>query len=466
MKTKTIILACWVAGTLLASCDSYLGIKPKGATIPQTAADFETLLNHESVQKVSDVYPTYLTDDVLLPDVAEGTATPGLNSVDLAIKNLYTYQKEVFGDAADDGLWYASYSRIYYYNTVVDNVMGAEEATEQEKRSIRAEALVSRALEYLYLVNGYARHYDENTAATDPGVPLILDENISRKNLVRASVKEVYAQILTDLQTALPDLPARPKSNAFRASKAAGVGILAKTYLYMGDYTQALAAANEVLATNGTLMDLKKYAVVKPQNSIGRTNVPQDIDNPENIYIKFAPYVYGMSSKVFGSDELIALYPAKDMRLQIYFTQNFRNIPTTHYVWAPYLRANLAVSTPELYLIAAECEARVGSATRAMQLINQLRNNRIKDHTPLTAANNDDALRQVLEERRRELAMSGMTRYIDLKRLNRDARFAKTVTHATAEGTFTLPANDAKYVLPIPPKVLRFNSGTMQPNER
>ena len=59
-----------------------------------------------------------------------------------------------------------------------------------------------------------------------------------------------------------------------------------------------------------------------------------------------------------------------------------------------------------------------------------------------------------------------MTRYIDLKRLNRDARFAKTVTHATAEGTFTLPANDAKYVLPIPPKVLRFNSGTMQPNER
>ena len=336
--------------------------------------------------------------------------------------------------------------------------MGAEEATEQEKRSIRAEALVSRALEYLYLVNGYARHYDENTAATDPGVPLILDENISRKNLVRASVKEVYAQILTDLQTALPDLPARPQSNAFRASKAAGVGILAKTYLYMGDYTQALAAANEVLATNGTLMDLKKYAVVKPQNSIGRTNVPQDIDNPENIYIKFAPYVYGMSSKVFGSDELIALYPAKDMRLQIYFTQNFRNIPTTHYVWAPYL--------PELFLIAAECEARVGSATRAMQLINQLRNNRIKDHTPLTAANNDDALRQVLEERRRELAMSGMTRYIDLKRLNRDARFAKTVTHATAEGTFTLPANDAKYVLPIPPKVLRFNSGTMQPNER
>ena len=136
MKTKTIILACWVAGTLLASCDSYLGIKPKGATIPQTAADFETLLNHESVQKVSDVYPTYLTDDVFLPDVAEGTATPGLNSVDLAIKNLYTYQKAVFGVASDDGLCYASSSRIYYYNIVVNIVRASEAATEQDHRSL------------------------------------------------------------------------------------------------------------------------------------------------------------------------------------------------------------------------------------------------------------------------------------------------------------------------------------------
>lgn len=465
MKNVTTILAICVV-VMLTGCNDYLDIKPKGEKIPTTVSDYETLLNYESVQKVSDTYPAYLTDDVFLPDVAEGTATPGLNSVDQSIRNLYLFKKEVFGDAQDDGFWFASYNRIYYYNTVIDNVMDADGSDEQQKLSIRAEALISRALEYLYLVNGYAKHYDVRTAESDPGVPLILDEDISKKNLVRASVKDVYAQILSDLQTALPNLPVQAKGNAFRASKAAGYGVLAKMYLYMGNYAEALKAANEVLEINNSLLDLKKYAVVKPQSSIGRTNVPQDIDNPENIYIKFAPYVYGLSSKVFGSDELISLFSEDDMRLQVYFTKNFRNIPTDKYVWAPYLRANLAVSSPEIYLIAAECEAREGSVERAMSLINKLRDNRIKNNTPLVAIDRSDALQKVLEERRRELAISGMVRYIDLKRLNKESQFAKTVSHVTGEDTFSLEPNSPLYVLPIPAKVMRFNKNSMQQNER
>lgn len=465
MKNVTTILAICVV-VMLTGCNDYLDIKPKGEKIPTTVSDYETLLNYESVQKVSDTYPAYLTDDVFLPDVAEGTATPGLNSVDQSIRNLYLFKKEVFGDAQDDGFWFASYNRIYYYNTVIDNIMDADGSDEQQKLSIRAEALISRALEYLYLVNGYAKHYDVRTAESDPGVPLILDEDISKKNLVRASVKDVYAQIQSDLQTALPNLPMQAKGNAFRASKAAGYGVLAKMYLYMDNYAEALKAANEVLEINNSLLDLKKYAVVKPQSSIGRTNVPQDIDNPENIYIKFAPYVYGLSSKVFGSDELISLFSEDDMRLQVYFTKNFRNIPTDKYVWAPYLRANLAVSSPEIYLIAAECEAREGSIERAIALINKLRDNRIKNNTDIVATDRNDALQKVLEERRRELAMSGMVRYIDLKRLNQESQFAKTVPHVTGEGTFRLEPNSPLYVLPIPAKVMRFNKNSMKQNER
>ena len=465
MKNVTTILAICVV-VMLTGCNDYLDIKPKGEKIPTTVSDYETLLNYESVQKVSDTYPAYLTDDVFLPDVAEGTATPGLNSVDQSIRNLYLFKKEVFGDAQDDGFWFASYNRIYYYNTVIDNIMNADGSDKQQKLSIRAEALISRALEYLYLVNGYAKYYDVRTADSDPGVPLILDEDISKKNLVRASVKDVYAQIQSDLQTALPNLPMQAKGNAFRASKAAGYGVLAKMYLYMGNYAEALKAANEVLEINNSLLDLKKYAVVKAQSSIGRTNVPQDIDNPENIYIKFAPYVYGLSSKVFGSDELISLFSEDDMRLQVYFTKNFRNIPTDKYVWAPYLRANLAVSSPEIYLIAAECEAREGSIERAIALINKLRDNRIKNNTDIVATDRNDALQKVLEERRRELAMSGMVRYIDLKRLNQESQFAKTVTHVTGEGTFSLEPNSPLYVLPIPAKVMRFNKNSMKQNER
>ena len=124
------------------------------------------------------------------------------------------------------------------------------------------------------------------------------------------------------------------------------------------------------------------------------------------------------------------------------------------------------MSTPEIYLIAAECEARVGDVGRAMALVNKLRDNRIKNNTALTATDKDDALKKVLEERRRELAMSGMVRYIDLKRLNQEVRFTKSVTHITGDGTFRLEPNSPLYVLPIPAKVMRFNSKTIQQNER
>ena len=69
MKRMKIVLAVCVA-VMMTSCNDFLDIKPKGEKIPKTVTDFETLLNDESVQKISDTYPAYLTDDVYLPDVA------------------------------------------------------------------------------------------------------------------------------------------------------------------------------------------------------------------------------------------------------------------------------------------------------------------------------------------------------------------------------------------------------------
>ena len=145
-------------------------------------------------------------------------------------------------------------------------------------------------MDYLYLVNGYAKHYNEATADNDPGVPLLLDADISQTNLTRASVKSVYQQILADLNEAEKALPAEISTNAFHASKDAARGLLARTLLYMGNYADALKAANEVIARHDTLLNLTQYAVVKPNGMIGRTNVPDADANPENIFIKYAPY--------------------------------------------------------------------------------------------------------------------------------------------------------------------------------
>lgn len=466
MKTTYHILATLALATTLSACDSYLDIKPKGERIPETASDYRSMLSHSNIQKIGETYPVYLTDDCYLPDSAVNTATPGLNTITPYLKRLYTFDKEVFGDGEDDTFWFSAYSRIFTNNVVVREVMKATEGTNEEKNAIRGEALVNRALDYLYLVNGYAKHYNEATADNDPGVPLLLDADISQTNLTRASVKSVYQQILADLNEAEKALPAEISTNAFHASKDAARGLLARTLLYLGNYADALKAANEVIARHDTLLNLTQYAVVKPNGMIGRTNVPDADANPESIFIKYAPYIFGVSSKVFPSDTLLNMYPGNDMRMALFMPDKYRGTQLTHAIWAPFVRANTAISTPEMFLIAAECEARVGNAQRAMALINKLRDHRIHTNTHVVLTDKDSVLNFVLAERRRELAFNGFTRLVDLKRLNLDPRFATTVKHVGANETWVLMPNDPKYVLPIPQKVMRFNANSMTQNER
>lgn len=450
--------------TLMASCDDYLDIKPKGMVIPEKCEDYEKLLNYAQLMKASDSYPNFMTDDVFLP--YDDDLTGGYVSLELPDQRLYTFDSEVFGDGESDGLWEYSYNRIYTYNVIIQEVMGSTQATEDHKKQVRAEALMGRAFEYLTLVNAYGKHYDPATAATDPGVPLMLDEDINKTNLQRASVQAVYDQIKKDLDEAAFDLPERPVLNAFRASKPVGYGMLARMYLYMGNYEKALENAKISLEHNSALQSILPYEVVDVNKWIGRINVPDRANNPENIYIRLAPYTFGLSSSVYGSEDLIKLYDKeKDMRYLLYFTRYIDGVDSDYDFWAPFLYTNMAMATPEIYLIAAECEARIGKIENAMKYINTLRDNRIKDNIALTASTKQEALKLVLEERRRELTFVGCTRLIDLKRLNREPEFAKTIIHEVEGVEYKLEPNSPKYILPIPPTVLRFNPN-MTPNNR
>lgn len=450
--------------TLMASCDDYLNIKPKGMVIPEKCEDYEKLLNYAQLMKASDSYPNFMTDDVFLP--YDDDLTGGYVSLELPDQRLYTFDSEVFGDGESDGLWEYSYNRIYTYNVIIQEVMGSTQATEDHKKQVRAEALMGRAFEYLTLVNAYGKHYDPATAATDPGVPLMLDEDINKTNLQRASVQAVYDQIKKDLDEAAFDLPERPVLNAFRASKPVGYGMLARMYLYMGNYEKALENAKISLEHNSALQSILPYEVVDVNKWIGRINVPDRANNPENIYIRLAPYTFGLSSSVYGSEDLIKLYDKeKDMRYLLYFTRYIDGVDSDYDFWAPFLYTNMAMATPEIYLIAAECEARIGKIENAMKYINTLRDNRIKDNVALTASTKQEALKLVLEERRRELTFVGCTRLIDLKRLNREPEFAKTIIHEVEGVEYKLEPNSPKYILPIPPTVLRFNPN-MTPNNR
>lgn len=114
------------------------------------------------------------------------------------------------------------------------------------------------------------------------------------------------------------------------------------------------------------------------------------------------------------------------------------------------------MSVPEIILIAAECEARVGSKDQAMLYLDQLLEYRIVGYQSQTAATKEEALDKVLVERRKEMCMLGCTRVIDLKRLNREPRYAKTITHVANGQTYTLALIAEISFSLIPPKGGKF----------
>ena len=80
------------------------------------------------------------------------------------------------------------------------------------------------------LVNLYAKHYNPQTAADDPGVPMHLVPDINAL-LGRSTVKEVYDQMEADLLEATKLLPTQ-RNYKNHPVQASAEGMLAKLYLY------------------------------------------------------------------------------------------------------------------------------------------------------------------------------------------------------------------------------------------
>ncbi|HJA14451.1 MAG TPA: RagB/SusD family nutrient uptake outer membrane protein, partial [Candidatus Butyricimonas faecavium] len=112
---------------------------------------------------------------------------------------------------------------------------------------------------------------------------------------------------------------------------------------------------------------------------------------------------------------------------------------------------NMGPCVPEMMLIEAECWAREGEVTEAMNLVNKLREYRYvagEDYT-LNASTAKDALGIVLQERRRELMCHGL-RWMDQRRLTNDPDFpTQTVTRVFKGTTYTLEPGALRYTFPM-----------------
>ena len=113
----------------------------------------------------------------------------------------------------------------------------------------------------------------------------------------------------------------------------------------------------------------------------------------------------------------------------------------------------LGMTTAEMYLIKAECEARAGNATAAAEDLKTLRRTRFYDQA--AAENIGGSLQEVLDERTRE--MGTFWRFFDIKRLNGADNAGIHVTREiltdptdiTTATTLDIAPDDPRWALPF-----------------
>lgn len=343
-------------------------------------------------------------------------------------------------------------------NVALETVHTVPETSYNIDDRNRAEgsAYFSRANAFYQVAQYYAVPYNQNSSSTDAGIPLRLTSDINEKS-VRSSVKETYERIIADLMQAAALLPVTP-TIVSRPSKPAAFAAIARTYLAMEDYKDAELYADSCLQLKNFLIDYNTLNAAAAQ--------PFAMFNPEVIYASTsmtAPMHYVNNGCI--DSVLFASYTTNDLRRTLFFQSN--GAGTFGFKGSYDGSSNLfnGIATDEVYLIRAECRARAGNINGAISDLNTLLVKRFKAGTfiPVTATSADDALIKILTERRKELLFR-CSRWFDLRRLNKDQRFAKVLMRKINGQIISLPPNDPRYTEYIPPDVIAISG--MEQNNR
>ncbi|UYQ94135.1 RagB/SusD family nutrient uptake outer membrane protein [Chitinophaga horti] len=446
---KQLIYIIAAAAMIATGCRKYVEIDQIGKRTLTYTKDYRAILDNNSQLEAGFFMPIYSGDDTRILDSLKQVQLLDIPG------NVYSWQAQYWGDTQSDSDWEKLYKAIYTCNEVLAGVMDSKNGTDADKRQLYAEALTHRAYAYWCLVNIYGPQYDSATAAKDLGVPVLLTPDLFTP-LNRASVAIVYDRIITDLKAAAADLPTLPDYNT-RPSKAAVYSLLARTYLMTRDFTNARSYAEQTLALQSGLLDLRTYQT-------SATGFPYRLADPEVIFSKVNANAYPFAGVQLDT-ALLSLLGTKDLRYTLFVRPGASFSPafTGFGYWRQkYSRETNMVTqgpgVPEMMLIKAECAARSNDAATATDILNTIRTRRFRtaDYVALTPGTAQQALENVVNERKREFFGTGL-RWFDQKRLNKDAAFARTVTRRFKGVEYILEPNSPRYTYPIGTKYILLN---------
>jgi starch-binding outer membrane protein, SusD/RagB family len=392
-------------------------------------------------------------------------------------------------DAYAAAIWSNSYVVIKNANNMIKASAGLGNTVNVNQYA--GEAYAIRALMYFELVRNYAHPY--TASPTDPGVPivpdnLVFDPTITDVKPARSTVKDVYTQVIADLEKAYSLMTLYRGSGYF--SKYAARALEARVYQNMGDWPNAKTMALDVINNSGWVM-LSSTAYVNPSGVLGGTSAASALNtySPGGYWASAAVqtstknetffevasdllsnngfdqigFIYlqvgGGYGDILATDGLYNLYSATDVRRGLiprapaaYRSGQAGNINLCYKYPNPANGADRdetkILRLSDIILIAAEAYYNTSDETNAKIKLNQValqRDPSFSGYTSTGAALLDD----ILTERRKELAFEG-SRLWDLIRLqkswtkirNQSPLTTVAVTPANTQLIFAIPQSE------------------------
>ena len=447
-----------LAAVVFGSCKKeYLDDKPYNSVLLVDAIKTESDLLGTDVGMYSSLRATDLygrTLPVKGDIMADNTFVITSNSGRYTTLNAYTFTN---GDAYALAIWTNAYVSIKYANTIIaaaPNITNTANVNQY-----LGEAYAVRALMEFELVRNYSHPY--TAAPTDPGIPLVLkyDQNAVP---ARGTVKDVYTQIIADLEKAYSLMTVYRGTAYF--SKYAARALEARVYQTMGDWANAKTTALDVISNSG--------AVLLPSTTYvaywGSPAVQTAATKNETLFEVASDYTYnngfdqigfiylttgGGYGDILATSDLYNQYAATDVRRSLMSVGTRSGQLGTAYFCQKYINAanttdkddTKVLRLADVLLIAAEAYYNSSDITNANIYLNKVAQQRDPSFTGWADAG-AQVLEDILVERRKELAFEG-SRYWDLVRLQKS--FTKVSNQSPLVTVAVTPANNA-LIFPIP----------------
>jgi hypothetical protein len=416
MKNYIKHIVLFMALIPFVGCDNFVDVDvPDSQLTGKLVFEDRTTAN----AAMADIY-SKLRDSGMLTGLTTGTSVSlGMYADELVYygssdeNNSFLFNNTLLANTAGVAqLWNESYHIIYCANAVIAGCTESTALAEADKKQFMGEALFVRALAHFYLTNVYG------------DVPYIITTDYKTNTVVeRMPVAGVYDLVIADLNQAIAVLPENYISaDRVRPNRSTANALLARVYLYHGDWAEASNAASAVLNS-------ADYAW---ENDIDKTFLK---DCTATIW-QFAPKLEGNNADegatfsfesgpppfVGLSPELFHSFDNNDLRKTHWIAAVTDGTDTWYHANKYKQNGNTGTSVEysivfrlaEQYLIRAEARARQGELIGAKEDLNIVRHTAgLQDTNAVTA---EEIIAAVLQERRFELFTEYGHRFFDLKR--------------------------------------------------